>query len=104
MTTGGYIIWIMEILAAIGILYGAQYRLRQKDRPGLRIIIFWVKFLMIPGLSMLYMTVQSAFTYRFEREILAVYVALIGDVTASVVEYAVRRIRQCKEEKSGRKP
>ena len=102
MGIGRVIIWILEILIMCGLLFAAQLRLRRKDHPVLRTTVFVIKLLLLPCFGLLFVVINSTFTYRFGVELTAVYLALYGDIVASAVEYVVRMIRNRGKERRER--
>ncbi len=84
---------IAEIILAWAILTAIQFPLRKKEHMILRPIIFILKFILIPAVAMLAMGIEWALPYTHNDILCAIYIALIGDVVASVIEYIVRRIR-----------
>ena len=59
----------------------------------LRPIIFILKLILIPAVAVLAMGIEWVLPYTHDDILCAIYIALIGDVVASVIEYIVRRIR-----------
>ena len=103
MGIGRIIIWILEILIVCGLLFAAQLRLRRGDHPVLRTVVFVVKILLCVGTGMLFIAVINEFSYRFGIELTAIYLALFGDIAASITEYVVRLIRKRGKDRGERK-
>ena len=96
MNVGFLIIWALEIAVVWAALFAVQIPLRKSRLGWLRIVVFWLKVLLIPGMALLFVAIEFPFSYLHGRLFVATYVALIGDVAASVAVFAVRRIRQAK--------
>ena len=88
------VLWILEIIVLWAAVFAVQIPLRKKGPFPLRIIIFIVKILLIPGTALLFIAFVNGFTYRHGDILTALYLVLIGDAAASIIEYVVRFIRQ----------
>lgn len=84
---------IAEIILAWAILTAIQFPLRKEEHMILRSIIFILKLILIPAVAVLAMGVEWALPYTHDDILCAIYIALIGDVAASVIEYIIRRVR-----------
>lgn len=93
MDTAAMVWLIAEIILAWIILTAIQFPLRKEEHMILRSIIFLLKVILIPAVAVLAMGVEWALPYTHNDILCAIYIALIGDVAASVIEYIVRRIR-----------
>lgn len=87
------VLLIAEIILAWAILTVIHFPLRKEEHMILRPIIFLLKLILIPAVAMLAMGIEWALPYTHDDILCALYIALIGDVVASVIEYIVRRIR-----------
>ena len=87
------VLLIAEIILAWTILTAIQFPLRKKEHMILRPIIFLLKLILIPAVAMLAMGIEWALPYTHDDILCAIYIALIGDVVASVIEYIIGRIR-----------
>lgn len=84
---------IAEITLAWIILTAIQFPLRKEEHMILRPIIFLLKVILIPAVALLAIAIDWPVSYAHDDILCAVYIALISDVAASVIEYIVRRIR-----------
>ena len=84
---------IAEIIVAWIILTAIQFPLRKEEHMILRPIIFLLKVILIPAVALLAIAIDWPVSYAHDDILCAVYIALIGDVAASAIEYIVRRIR-----------
>ncbi len=96
--------WVVEIIAAWLALFLLQIPLRRREHPILRTVAFWIKVLMIPAAALLFVAIEWKYSIKLGDVISAVYVALIGDVAASIVEYLLRRLIHIKDKAAGRRP
>jgi len=87
------VLFIAEAFLAWAVLYAAQIPFRKEEHRVLRSAVFLLKLILIPAVAVLFSAIEWWLPYNFGRIMCAIYVALIGDVVASVVEYAVRWIR-----------
>ena len=87
------VIWIGEIALAWAALFAVQIPLRIKPHPVLRTVAYCVKLVPIPLVAFFFVAVESAVPYTRGDLFCAVYIALIGDVLSSPIEYVARRIR-----------
>lgn len=97
MDTATTVLLIAEIILAWIILTAIQFPLRKEEHMILRPIIFLLKVILIPAVALLAMGIEWSVPYTHDDILCAVYIALIGDVAASVIEYIVRRIRSWRE-------
>ena len=84
---------IVEIILAWIILTAIQFPLRKEEHTILRPGIFLLKVILISAVAVLAMGIEWVLPYIHGEILCAVYIALIGDVVASVIEYIIRRIR-----------
>jgi len=96
MYAGTLLILIAEIILFWIILTAIQYPLRKEVHRFVRTAVFIVKVFMIPVMALLQIAIESPLPYRIGSALTALYIALIGDVAASVIEYIIRRIRSRK--------
>ena len=93
MDTAALVLFIIEIVLAWAILTAIQFPLRKEEHMILRPFVFLVKVILIPAVAVLVMGIEWVLPYTHDDILCAVYIALIGDVAASVIEYIIRRIR-----------
>lgn len=93
METARMILLISEIILMWIVLTAIQFPLRKEEHKIVRSIIFLMKIILIPAVALLFASIEWAITYIHADILCALYIALIGDVAASIIEYAVRRIR-----------
>ena len=86
-------IWIGEIALSWAALFAVQIPLRRKPHPVACTVVYCVKLVLIPLAAFFFVAVDSAVPYTHGDLFCAVYIALIGDVLSSSIEYAVRRMR-----------
>jgi len=91
------VLLIVEIILAWIILTVIQFPLRKRELMTLRWIIFFLKVILIPAVAVLAVGLEWVIPYTYGDILYALYIALIGDVVASVIEYIVRRIRAWKD-------
>jgi len=96
------IIWILEIVAAWVVIFGLQIPLRRSYHPIIRTIVFIIKVLMIPAAALCFVAIEEPMAYVHGDKLTAIYIALAGDIAASVIEYLIRRIGYIRREKSER--
>ena len=85
------IVWTVVVAV---MLYVIQLPLRRKAHPRIRTAVFVIKMLLIPATALLFVAVDWPAAYLHGDILTAIYIALCGDVVSSIVEYAVRRIRE----------
>jgi len=85
-------LFIAEAILAWVVLYAVQLPLRREEHRILRSTVFLLKLILIPAVAVLFVSADWALPYIHGSIMCAIYVALIGDVVASMVEYAVRRL------------
>ena len=90
---GRMVLWVAEIAVIWLALCAFQVPIRRAERPVLRAVVFVLKVLLVPLLALACISLDSGVAYRHPSVLFAAYVALLGDVLASVAEYALRRIR-----------
>ena len=61
------------------------------------------KVLLIPIVALLFVAIDWVGGYAYGRILCAIYIVLIGDVAASIVEYIIRRIRTWDDDESERR-
>lgn len=76
----------------------------EKSHPVINGIVFAVKVFLILLMPVLFIYVDNWFTYRCADLIAAIDIILISDVVASILEFAIRKIRQHKDKDSEKKP
>ena len=86
-------LFIIEIVLAWIILTAIQFPLRKEEHMILRPFVFFLKLVLIPLSAVLSVSIEWKMAYTHDDILCAVYIAFIGDVVASVIEYIVRRIR-----------
>ena len=89
-------LWIIEIIIAWAILFAVQIPIRKMGKNVVSLIVFVVKIILIPITAMMFFTFTTGFGYRHGDIIVAVYIALIADVAASIIEFVIRLIKQRK--------
>ena len=94
MNTLRFVLWIAEIIAILAVLFALQIPLRKKKHPVIRVIVFILKVLLVPGMGLLFVAVESSFAYVRGDVLAAAYFAFFGDVLASIIEYIIRKIRK----------
>jgi predicted MPP superfamily phosphohydrolase len=92
---------VAEIVLVWSLLTVVQYPLRKEEHRLVRSIVFLVKLILIPAVAVLFAGIEWAMPYIHGEILCAAYIALIGDVAASAVEYAVRRLRAWREADDG---
>ena len=102
MATARYAVWVLEIITAWAILFAIQIPLRKRQHRVINTAVFLIKVLLILLTALMFVAFVIPFTYNHSDIITAVYLALAGDVAASVVEYVIRRIRHTGSGKSGK--
>ena len=102
MAPAKYAVWTLEIIAVWAILFAIQIPLRKKQRTVLSAVIFLLKVLLIPLTALMFVAFVQPLAYNHGDVITAVYLALVGDVAASIAEYVIRRIRYSRVGKAGR--
>lgn len=85
-------LFIAETILVWAVLYAVQVPLRKEEHRVLRSAVFILKLIMIPAAALLFVAIDWLVPYVHGYILCAIYVALIGDVVASAVEYIVRRI------------
>ncbi len=91
MTFTRYVIFIVLTLAIAGILYAVQIPLRREKRLWIRSIAWIIKTLLMSALAFSLIAVASPFLWRFDYPLAALYLALLGDVTAEFVGLFIRK-------------
>ena len=86
-----------EVLVILFVLFAAQMPLRKKPEKGVRTFVFILKLLLIPALSLFYVAFDNKLSFTHPDIIGAAYIAVIGDVLGSIVEYFIRMIRESSE-------
>lgn len=91
MTVTRFVFFTVLTLAAAGILYAVQIPLRRKARLRARWIVWIIKVLLMSALAFALIAVASPFLWRFDYPLAAVYLALLGDVTAEFFDLVFRK-------------
>ena len=91
MTTGRYLIFVFLTLAAAGILYAVQIPLRRKASLRTRRIVWGIKALLMSALAFALIAIASPFLWRFDYPLAALYLAMLGDVTAELIDLIIRK-------------
>lgn len=84
---------IAETILVWAILIAIQFPLRKEEHRIVRSIVFLLKLILIPAVAVLFVVIEWPITYTHGDILCAIYIALIGDVVASIIEYFVRRTR-----------
>ncbi len=103
MGSFSYITLIIETAAAWAVLFAIQIPLRIRKHPVLRTLAFIVKALLIPGTAILFVAVERDLAYRHGDILSAVYIALIGDTAADVIDFLTGIFRRHRPENRGLK-
>lgn len=90
--TSKLLLFSAEIIIFWAVLFAAQFNLRKKEHRVARTIVFILKLLLIPASALLFVAIECRFSYAHGDIICALYVALIGDCAASIIEYLIRRL------------
>ena len=93
MAPARYAVWILEIITAWAVLFAVQIPLRKRHRCVINTVVFLIKVLLIPLTALMFVAFVQPLAYKHGDVLTAVYLALVGDVAASAVEFAIRRIR-----------
>jgi predicted MPP superfamily phosphohydrolase len=96
--------WGLKIVAAWMVLFLIQIPLRRGSHPIARTVIFVIKVLLIPVAALFFVAIEWKYGYTLGDVVAAIYLALIGDVAASVVEYLIRRVAHIKDRSAGKGP
>jgi hypothetical protein len=91
MTVTRFVIFTVLTLAAAGILYAVQIPLRRKARLRTRWIVLGIKALLMSALAFALIAIASPFLWRFDYPLAAVYLTLLGDVTAEFFDLVFRK-------------
>lgn len=86
--------FILLIFAAWAVIFALQFPLRRKPHPVLRTVVFFIKLLLIPVTALLFVAIDSKIAYMHGSIFVVVYIALIGDSAADVVDLIVRCIKR----------
>lgn len=99
------LIWILIIVFTV-LVFVLQIPVRRSQRPVVRVILFIGKILLFIGVALIFVAADTKANYShlISKFLVALYVALIGDLAGSIAEYACRRIRNIKDRHSGRRP
>ena len=94
------------ITAAAVVVFALQIPSRRSGKGVLRVSLFIGKIILLTGTALLIIAgdLKVNYSYISTACLLAFYIALAGDLAASVIEYVFRRIRNIKDRHSGRKP
>ncbi len=88
------VLWIFEIIVAWAIIFIMQIPLRKSKRTFIKAIVFVVKLVLIVITAGLFFTINSKFTYRHGDILNGVYIVLVADAAADIVEFLIRFIKQ----------
>ena len=98
MVTQKVIIWVIEIIIVMAVLFAIQLPLRKKQFASARKLVFAVKLLLIPASAFFLIATDNIIAYKAIGLLGALYLVLIGDVLGSIVEYFIRVIiKGCKD-------
>ena len=101
MDTATLVLLIVEIILVWSVLTAVQFPLRKEEHRLARLIVFLVKLILIPAMGALSVSIDWVVPYTHGEILSAAYIALIGDVAASVVEYIIRRLMAWREANDG---
>ena len=101
MDTAALIVLIFESLLFLALLTAIQYPLRKGEHRVIRTAVFILKLFMVPVAALLWMTFPTPIPYVHSTLMCALYIAMIADVLASIIEYVVRRVRTLDGDDSG---
>ena len=104
MSIWNKLLWVLEFIIVFSALFAAQIPLRKRKLPVINVIVFAVKVFLILLMPVLFIHVDNWFTYRCADLIAAIDIVLLGDVSASIVEFVVRMVKQYKDKSSGKQP
>ena len=91
MTFTRFLIFIVLTLAVAGILYAVQIPLRRKASLRTRLIVWGIKALLMSALAFALIAIASPFLWRFDDPLAALYLAMLGDVTAELIDLIIRK-------------
>lgn len=91
MTVTRFVIFTVLTLAVAGILYVIQIPVRRMKQPLLRCILWVLKALLMMWLAYVLIALASPFLWRFDYALTALYLALLGDLTAELIYVLIRR-------------
>lgn len=100
MINTNIVLWVFEVIVLWLVLYFIQIPIRKHKSRLLRISVFLFKLVLIPVLALIFVAFVSGFGYRHSNLLCALYIALIADSMASLIEYIVRLIKHdilCKQ-------
>ena len=104
MSLGTKILWVVEFAVVFAALFAVQIPLRKKNHPVINTIVFAVKVFLILLMPVLFIYVDNWFTYRCADLIAAIDIALIAEVSASIIEFVVRVVKQKKDKDTEKRP
>ena len=87
------VVYAVIVLAVWAVLFLVQIPLRKSDRRALRTVIFVLKLVLLALVTYLFMVYVSYVTYVFRDEFAALYLALCGDILASIIGFVVGKAR-----------
>ncbi len=96
--------WGLKIIAAWLVLFLIQIPLRKGEHPVLRTAAFVIKVILIPVSALLFVAIEWKYGYTLGDVVAAVYMVLLADVAASILEYLLRRIIHIKDRRAGKGP
>ncbi|MBR2594130.1 MAG: metallophosphoesterase [Firmicutes bacterium] len=87
-----FMVWIVKIIVAWTVLFAIQIPLRKKGEASRRRQVFILKIILIPVAALAAVSFPSILSLRYDDAVMAVYIVLMGDAAADIVEYIIRRI------------
>ena len=92
-------VWFLDIVLITVILLSIKLQVRKIKKKIIKTVIFLLKLFMIVGTAFHLVSIDDKVAYSNGDLLLAVYICLIGDVTASAVMYIYHIIRHEKDKK-----
>ena len=93
-------LWALEFVIVFSAFFAVQLPLRKRKLPVIKVIVFAVKLFLILLMPVLFIYVDTWFTYRCADLVAVMDIVLLSDVLADIVEFVVRKVRQHKEKGS----
>ncbi|MBQ1438909.1 MAG: metallophosphoesterase [Solobacterium sp.] len=91
MTVTRFVIFTVLTLVIAGILYVIQIPVRRMKKPLVRCVLWVLKALLMAWLAYVLIALASPFLWRFDYALTALYLALLGDLTAELIYVLIRR-------------